>query len=321
MGNIDGYLNDIDMKRFISRFICILIAGVLASTVAANAQIAQYKLELEPFTSVTVGNSFKVNLVKGESYSVEVTVNEVLKDFVQVAVSEGVLNVYFEEKKVSSEIMKPFRGRNASAPVFNAVVTVPAGVKNLSLKDEVVLLGFDDVADTAAFNLDMAGNVSVKSAQISSNTVTVNSSRKAGGQLKVIADKLSLTAKGSADLIVDQEVKDVEYNISTNVNLLVNGKSETLKLISAGTSKVIINGETEFARYQLSGSSVVNALNLKAKEANVEMNSICALQQAASEWIFINVSNGATLTYAGEPQIHINSIRNASVVRYQEAGK
>lgn len=309
------------MKRFISRFICILIAGSVASAMVANAQIAQYKLELEPFTSITASNSFKLNIVPGESYAVEVTVNEVLKDFVQVGVSEGVLNVYFEEKKVSSEIMKPFRGRNASAPVFNAVVTVPAVIRNLTLRDEVVLLGFENVADTSSFNLDIAGNVNIKSAQISSSEVTVNSARKAGGQLNIAADKLSLVAKGSAEIAVNQEVKDAEYNISTNVDLLVNGKSETMKLISGGTCKAIINGEADFARYQLAGSSNVNALNLKAKEANVEMNSICTLQQAASEWVFINVSNGATLIYAGEPQIHINSVRNASVLRYQEAGK
>lgn len=321
MGKLDGHLIFEDMKESIMKLFCALVLGLGLSVQGLDAQVAQYKLDLESFTAISAANDFKLNIVQGEGYSADISVNETLKDYVQIAVSEGVLNIYFEDKKVPSETMKPFRGRNASSPIFNVKVTMPAVLKVLSLSNDTVLQGLDNVSDTTSFIMNLSDNASVESAQINSRVVNINSTRKGGGTINVKGDRLALTAKGAAEIIINQEVKDTEYTVGTNTNLLVNGICSTFKLNSSGTSKTIVNGECEYARYQISGSSNVNALNLKAKEANVDMNSICSLTQSASDWLFINISNGATLTYAGEPQIHVNSIRTASVLRYQEEEK
>lgn len=306
------------MKRNLSKFFIVVLMSIAGITMA-NAQVTKYAVEVEPFTSVKLSNDFKLKMVRSDSYTVEATVSEVLKDYVQIGVVDGVLNVYLEDKKVTSEVMRPFRGRNAPAPVFDIVVSCPSVIKDVSLNGNSVLLDFSEVADTSAIKFSIVENAKIEAAQVKSSSVSVSTNRRGSCNMKVIADKLSIDAKGSASLVINQEVKDCDITLGSNISLQLNGKSETLGFTSGGTCKAILNGESNFARFNISGSSNVNALNMKTKEANVEMNSICILNVNASDWIFINISNGASLSYSGEPQIHINSVRNASVLRYKES--
>lgn len=306
------------MKMSISRLFLVVAIFFVANGIA-DAQISKNKVEVEPFTAVKAANDFKIRIVKSDSYMVESTVNEALKDYVQIAVNDGVLNIYFEDKKVSPEAMKQFRGRNAPSPVFDVLVSCPAQIKDVSLQGNTVLLDFSEVADTNSVRFTIAENAKVESANVKSSLVSINTSRRGSCNMNVVADKLSIDSKGSASHVIKQEVNDCEVNLGSNISLQLNGKSETLGFTSSGTCKAILNGESGFARFKLSGSSNINAINLNTKEANVEMNSICILSVNASDWVFINISNGASLTFAGEPQIHINSVRNASVLRYKDS--
>lgn len=306
------------MKTGFVKFALALLF-VFAGMNAAHAQIARYKLAVEPFTAIKASNDFKVKMSKSNDYTVEVTVNEVLKEFVQVAVTEGVLHVYFEDKKVTAEIMKPFRGRNSPAPIFDVVVTCPAVIRDVSLEDNASLLDFANVADPEEIRLSVVENAKITSADIESKSASVSTARRGACELKVKAENFKLDAKGSSSISIEQDVKDSEINIGTNISLQLKGKAETMNFNSSGTCKAILNGEADYARFNIVGSSNINALNMKSKEANVEMNSICMLSVTASDWIFINISNGASLTFAGEPQIHINNVRNASVLRYKES--
>lgn len=310
---MNSYMNMSFSRLFILVAMCFSAIGI------ADAQIYRNKVEVEPFTAVKAANDFKIRMVKSDRYMVESTVNESLKDYVQIAVSDGVLNIYFEDKKVSPEIMKQFRGRNSAAPVFDVLVSCPAQIKDVSLQGNTVLLDFAEVADTSSISFNVVENAKIESASVKSSQVSLSTSRRGSCNMNVVADKFSIDSKGSATHTINQEVKDCEVNLGSNVSLQLDGSSETLGFTSSGTCKAILNGSSGFARFKLSGSSNINAINLDTKEANVEMNSICILSVNASEWIFINISNGASLTFAGEPQIHINSVRNASVLRYKDS--
>lgn len=306
------------MKMRLTKLFIAMLLGVAGMNLA-DAQVTRYNVDVDAFNSIKASNDFKLKFVKGDSYSVEATVNEILKDFVQIAVTDGVLNVYFEDKKVTAEVMKPFRGRNAAAPIFDVVVTCPSVIKNLELLGNAVVLDFAEVADTSAINISISENAKIESATIKSSELNLSTHRRGSCKMDVNADKFTLSAKGSAELTINQDVKDSDVTLGSNISLQLNGKSETLNFTSSGTCKSILNGESSYTRFNISGSSNINALNLNSKEANVNMNSICVLSINASEWIFINISNGSSLTYSGEPQIHINSIRNASVLRYNDS--
>ena len=70
--------------------------------------------------------------------------------------------------------------------------------------------------------------------------------------------------------------------------------------------------------FNLSGPSSVNAEKLECEDANVAMNSLCQLVEAASKTLTVNLSAGATLKYLNSPQINILNIRVSTMIPYEQ---
>lgn len=296
----------------------ILIALALSS----HAQVRRIDLAPGSFEGVSVGGDFVLSVAEGDSCSVAIDVSEEFAEFLTAEIVDSVLVLRIDEKRDLSEIWKQFRVRNAPSAVFKASVTVPRVLKSLSLSGNAVLDSLGNVLDSTAVNLNVKDNASVSGVSLKSSSVSLVLSKKAKGEVTVVCDTARVSVGGSSELKLNCSAASLtELDLNSNASLVLDGESGRMSLVSNGTSKAILNGVSPYVSYRLGGSSSVNALNLNVKEANIDMSGICSLKQAASEWLFISIRNGASLIYDGSPQVKIAGIKNASVLRYQQTGR
>ncbi len=291
------------------------------SALGAAAQTVHQEVSPGPFTGVAVSGDFELSLVSGETYGLTMDVSEEFAEFVSTEVVDSVLVIKVEDKKELSDIWKSFRGKNAPSPVFRASVSSPAALNSISIAGNGSLKALEAVCDTVSVAFTVKDNASVGTVSVASSKVELNLSKKSSGEFRLDCDTLKVISGGSSECTLRcSAASQVEMELSSNASVVFAGECEHISVAAKGTSKAIFNGTAPYAVYNLSGSADVNALNIKVKEANITMSGICSLMQGASDWIFLNLSNGATLTYSGTPQIHIGNIKNSSVQRY-EAGK
>ena len=295
---------------------------MLALALPSHAQLKHIDLVPGAFDGVSVAGDFVLSVVEADSCSVSLDVSEEFAEFMTAEIVDSVLVVKLDEKNDLGEIWKKFRGRNAPSAVFKAVVTAPRVLKTLALGGNAVLDSLGNVADAKAFSLSIKDNASATGVSLRSSEISLMLSRKAKGEIRIACDTARVTAVGSSDLNLRAEAASLlEIDLGSNSSLVLDGECGRISMVSNGTSKAILNGAAPYVGYRIGGSSSVNALNLKVKEANIEMSGICSLKQAASDWLFISIRNGASLTYDGSPQVKIAGIKNASVLRYQEEGR
>lgn len=308
------------MKRFVFKALAIAIASVASCVFyIASAAVEEYDMKVSSFNSVEVGNDFALTVKKGAKPSVKVILDPQFKSYVQTPVKEGVLSVYLEEKKLTLDQKKLLRAKGEDKPSFSVVITVPAGELNsIRLKDNSSLEALENVVNAALFSLNVDDNALSKEVSISSGSVELGFARKAEAILNVKADKLVVNAAGNIIVDIKQEVTEADVNLNGNANLTLDSKADTMTITAKTTSKATLKGSADFVYYNVSGTANVDALALTCEDANVVMNSICTLKEAASKSLVISISGGANLTYANSPAITITGIKLSTVQQYQE---
>ncbi len=300
----------------------VLLPVVMALSASwAAAQTTRLEVSPGPFIGVSVSGDFELSLTSGDTYALTMDVSGEFAEFVTSEVVDSVLVIRVNDRQELSDLWKSFRGKNAPVPVFRASVSSPAVLKSVSISGNCHLKALDAVCDSAGVRFNVKDNASVGTVSVSASRAELDLSRKSSGEFRLECDTVRVSAGGSTDYTLRcKAASQVEMDLSSNASLVFAGESEHISVSARGTSRAILNGSAPYAVYNLSGSANVNALNIKVKEANIKMSGICSLMQGASDWIFLNLSNGATLTYSGAPQIHIGNIKNSSVQRY-EAGR
>lgn len=299
-----------------------VIAFLLVSVLPSQAQLKHIELKPGAFDGVSVEGDFVLSVMEADSCSVTLDVSEEFAEFMSAEIVDSVLVLRLDEKNDLGEIWKKFRGRNAPSAVFKAVVCAPPVLKTLALGGNAVLDSLGNVTDSSAFSLNVKDNASVGKVSLNSSEVSLTLSKKGKANVRIACDTARVTAVGSSELNLSGSATSLlELDLGSNASLVLDGECSRISMVSNGTSRAILNGSAPYVSYRLGGSTSVNALNLKAKEANIDMSGICSLKQAASDWLFVSIRNGASLTYDGSPQVKIAVIKNASVLRYQEEGR
>lgn len=295
-----------------------MLAVLALAPGTAFARLAEIKSGLAPFSEISVSNDFELYVEKADSFAVEIVVDEMLKDYVQAAVSEGVLSIYLEEKKITADVKKYYRSRNAPTPVFRATAYVPSSIGRISMSGASVLVRLGEVLDTARVSIALSDEASARDVSVRSREVRLAMGKRSEARLDVECGNLEFVADGPVDAAISHKTTSTSLDLSSSASLVLNGQTERLSVAAKGTCRAILNGSAEFTGYNLSGSASVNAVNLQCGEANVEMSSISTLTQSATEKLFLTLRGGAKLTYKNSPDIYINGIRNSSVLRYNE---
>ena len=307
------------MKRLVYKILTVAI-GILA--LGCSAALAQSlrdidKQNLSAFNGITLGGDFTLEIRYGAQYSAKVTTEEMLADYVQVSVSSGKLEVTVDERKIPAEVKRLFRGKNA--PTYRLVVTMPEGLRTLSLVDKAVLLSAEDrIVSPDGLDISMKENARIANFKFAADLVSIKMERKAEATLDVTCDSLTVDMSGSTSLTLDQQAGKVGYSLAFNANLVASGEASSLSISSKGTSKAILNGKAPIASFKVTNASNVNAVNLEVEEARVEMSGLCTLTEAATNDLFVNISSGSNLVFKNEPLIHLLNVKSASITPYDK---
>lgn len=301
------------------RFLYVLL-GLVVPAGVLSAQVTEHSRDYEAFSGVEVSGGFTVEVVEGPAYSLSIAVDDMLHNFIQVDVEDGVLKVLLDEKTLTPEVRRHYRSRLTETPDFKATVTAPSALRSFSLKGKAVLGRIEGkvfAPDSAKFYL--ADDSRIENVTMSgSGAVSLRMEKRSHAVIRVEGGSFSAELSGSSSLNLESACEEVSLSLSANSSCVTGGSSGVLSLSAKGTSRSILNGSAEEVRYTLSGSTDVNAENLQAVDARVNMSGFCTLTQSARGSVFLELSNGSKLTYKNSPVFYINSVRNSTVQRYYE---
>ncbi len=306
------------MKTILTRFLLPSVA-LLCFVQGAMAQISEISQATAAFSGVEVSNAFELSLEKGESYSVQLSIDERLANYVQTVVVDNVLRIYVDENKFTPEVRKYYRSRTSRAPVMRVTVYAPTELHILNLKGESSLVRVGSgVLNPMQLSVSLGDDVALGDVGFDAIRMSLKLERRSSIKGTVRAQTLSLEAAGSAEINLTVEADEAEMSFSSNAtSVFVCDNLGYLSVSSKGTSRTIFNGSVRQADYLISGSANVNAENMVCTDASVDMSGFCSLTESASGTLnIVNLSNGAKLVYKNAPAITIGSIRNSSVTKY-----
>ena len=307
------------MKNLIYKTLFTAIA-IFALASSALAQVKTNDYNLAGFSDIKVSDSFEVTVVNGAAFNCKITVDEPYLDAIICNVEKGTLSIGINDKNVSKETKKLYKGKNAPVATFRAIVTVPEKIKGITLEDSAVLYEAQYVFSEHSCVITAEDNACVKSVDLDSQNIEINCEDRSNVFANVArADNLVINTAGGAVSSFKVSASTCTLNVGNSGTLTLDGQVSQLTVNAKGTSKTILNGTCSDALFCCEGSSKVNGINQILANAEVNMSSLCNLVVAAGNTLNVqSLKNSATLQYAGDPSIQIGSIVKSSMTRYNQ---
>ena len=303
------------MKALVNKVLSVAIL-IMASNIVVFSQTRSKEHSLSPFEGIEASGGFSVSITKSDAYSAKLTVDDALESYVVCYVKAGVLHLGLDEKKVPKELKKQYRGKNSPGRTLVALVSMPA-IKSLALSDDSEFFCSDELA-VSDLSVNLSGSSSVNNLKVRGKRVDLNVAKNArftnaavvaeedvnvftDGKGAVVmeceAANVSITAAGSSEVDAKVDVDEkLKISLSAGSGVTVSGKSLGLEIVGKGTS----------AKVDASGLEVKGVV-IGVGGVSVDIN--------ASDSLELDLGRGAEVTFAGNPEINIVKIQNASVIR------
>ena len=315
------------MKNLFSKLLCL---AVLASAFAfpSRAQFVNHleetTLPVGEFTMVSANGDFEVTLSKG-SYGVRLTTDKNLTPYVQVYVRSNTLYLTYDEKSVPKDIKKLYKGKNASQPVFRAVVSMPQ-LNGINLDDNVILSSAEAFYGSDVV-ITLTDKAQVRNLNVQGNSITVDMKKNTQAALTLTADKkmevttddkailklaekareITLNAKGSSDNALSGEGEILNLNLSEKTTSNVNHRTKNAVLNVGGSSKLILNGSGEYLEVKGGKNAEVEAVAFPVKTMKAELDG-GKVNVAVEKELNVTLLGGSSLFFTGSPTLIVNKI-------------
>jgi len=315
------------MKNLFSKLLCL---AVLASAFAfpSRAQFVNHleesTLPVGEFTMVSANGDFEVTLSKG-SYGVRLTTDKNLTPYVQVYVRSNTLYLTYDEKSVPKDIKKLYKGKNASQPVFRAVVSMPQ-LNGIELDDNVILSSAEAFYGSDIV-ISLTDKAQVRNLTVQGNSITVNMKKNAQAALTLTADKkmevttddkailklaekareITLNAKGNSDNALSGEGEILNLNLSEKTTGNVSHRTKNAVLNVGGSSKLILTGTGEYLEVKGGKNAEVEAVAFPVKTMKAELDG-GKVNVAVEKEMNVTLLGGSSLFFTGSPTLIVNKI-------------
>ena len=315
------------MKNLFSKLLCL---AVLASAFAfpSRAQFVNHleetTLPVGEFTMVSANGDFEVTLSKG-SYGVRLTTDKNLTPYVQVYVRSNTLYLTYDEKSVPKDIKKLYKGKNASQPVFRAVVSMPQ-LNGIELDDNVILSSAEAFYGSDIV-ISLTDKAQVRNLTVQGNSITVDMKKNAQAALTLTADKkmevttddkailklaekareITLNAKGNSDNALSGEGEILNLNLSEKTTSNVSHRTKNAVLNVGGSSKLILNGSGEYLEVKGGKNAEVEAVAFPVKTMKAELDG-GKVNVAVEKELNVTLLGGSSLFFTGSPTLIVNKI-------------
>lgn len=241
----------------------------LTTTSKLDAEYTNCKFNCKDFSGLELSGIVEVNLVKSDSYKVEITLPNVLQEYLQVWVNNGVLKIGWN-KNIPSKLQKELGNWTCKAEIAMPKLRKLEMSGATSLKcDDTFDLGREEIS------LDLSGASKIKSLNVNAekldaeisgacsykltgnfNEAELDLSGAASGSFKINADKAEVDVSGAAKTNMDGNFGKIEVDASGACILNLNGKVGKLEVDASGASNVkAMDAEIEDALLETSGTA------------------------------------------------------------------
>lgn len=241
----------------------------LTTTSKVDAEYTTCKFNCNDFSGLELSGIVEVNLVKSDSYKVEITLPNVLQEYLQVYVNHGILKIGWN-KNIPANLQKKLGNWTCKAEIAMPKLRKLEMSGATSLKcDDTFDLGREEIS------LDLSGASKIKSLNVNAekldaeisgacsykltgnfNEAELDLSGAASGSFKINADKAEVDVSGAAKTNMDGNFGKIEVDASGACILNLNGKVGKLEVDASGASNVkAMDAEIEDALLETSGTA------------------------------------------------------------------
>ena len=233
----------------------------------APGDVITEEKDFTDFTYVDVGSAFEVEITRSDSFSVIISADESLFDYVEVSKSGGTLKVYLNPRHIFTDF-------TLGAKTLKAEITMPAlyGLQ-ISGASKGTITGFKSSED---FELVVSGASSLETvdievgdaefevsgaSRVTGNMTVDDAEFEVSGastvELSGLADNIVLEVSGASRVdLTDLPFDNGDVNLSGASEATVNVKGR-LDIVASGASRLYFYGNPTLGITEVSGASTV----------------------------------------------------------------
>ena len=242
----------------------------LTATSKVDADYTKCKFNCKDFIGLDLSGVVEVNLVKSDSYRVEVTLPSVLQEYLQVYVRNGVLKIGWNNKQIPSKLQK-----RLGSWTCRAEIAMPE-LRKVEMSG-ATSLRCDDTFDLGRgeLSLELSGASHIKS-------------------LNANAGKLDAEISGASSCVMYGSYHEAELDLSGATNTSLDGDFGKVEIDASGACEVNLKGTIGTLEVDASGASNVKALSAEAENAILETSGAANCSVNVTRSIMIEDATGAS---------------------------
>ena len=241
----------------------------LTATSKVDADYTKCKFNCKNFTGLDLSGVVEVNLVKSDSYKVEVTLPSVLQEYLMVYESNGVLKIGWN-KQIPSKLQKRLGSWTCKAEIAMPELRKVEMSGATSLRcDDTFELGRGDLS------LELSGASHIK---------TLNAN----------AGKLDAEISGASYCVMHGSYHEAELDLSGATKTSLDGDYGKVEIDASGACEVNLKGTIGTLEIDASGASNVKAMNAEAENAILETSGAANCSVNVTRSIMIEDATGAS---------------------------
>lgn len=295
------------------RFAFIILAFAAFSLMPAMGQNeVVLEREYSAFKGVEVSGDFELSFVRSDSYSVRLTVDVLLEEYIQAYLKDGFLHIGVDSKSFSTELKKALRGRDAIVPVLKAEVSAPQ-ISEIYLSDNV-RIDSESTLESPSVSIVMSGRSEISSFAVKSEVVSLALSKSAKAVMGLEADSLDISASGASTMDISFKAGKVNLYSTGLSEVVLKGDASEVALKSDSSSRVKAEGKSDSLFLQSSGTTRSDVDSLYVSNAEISLSGNSKAMVNASEKLKVNLTGGS-LEFDGNPTVEVVRIVSASMTR------
>jgi len=247
----------------------VLIAAAIFSgcSETASGEVITETKDFSDFNYVDTGSAFEVEITRSDSYSVIISADESLFDYIEVSKIGATLKIYLNPRHIFTDF-------TLGAKTLKAKITMPAlyGL-NLSGASKATITGFKSSKD---FNLNVSGasSVDIDDIEVGDIEFEVSGASKVSGSVNAsdvrfeVSGASEVDLEGSADNIMLKASGASKVNLAdfplSNANAKLSGASETtldvkgrLDAVLSDASRLYFQGNPTMGNISVTGASTI----------------------------------------------------------------
>lgn len=264
---------------------------------AASAEEKTKTYDFGDITSISAGSNFQVFVTQGKSDKVKVVYDSDIEKYASIDVRyhAGRLSLIVKQEKP----LKRWTNDNQ--------ILVYLEMDDISMID---MSGAAKVTFTGRFkteylDLDISGAAGVYDLEITGHTLDADISGASKASITgSFPKKIDIDLSGASKMKLNADSEILKADVSGAGKLVCSGNYKESHICCTGASDAEIVGKTLTAEYECSGASSVNAKELHAKKAEVELTGASKASVYASDELHYNVSRSSKMVYYGDAKLY-----------------